>query len=371
LDGLLPGIRHNAARVLARRSKPASDMDLVGMLEEFSSNVLLELNYGNEFYNAYRLNQNMANIPGVHIPIVYAQFSSSRVLTMEFVRGVKLSNIEAIKQAGQPGQATSGRNHPAQYGEATAHRWLFSRLAGQIKWENLMTYPTILGIGTALPKNCYEQMQVCAGLAPGFHSQRAPAVFQATVIETRYSVVDDFNWLLANPSNGNRLRTYMVQALPLGVEAIQQALDQARLAPAEVDDLIVASCTGVDTPSLDVKIAEAMGMSPYLRRSSLNGMGCQALMPGLYQAANTVLAQPQRRVVVLTVELCTLHFQLGRTLKNMLGSALFADGASAVVVAYDNGGQPGPPGGRDGYRGGGAAASLPAMAGRNQPGGRP
>jgi alkylresorcinol/alkylpyrone synthase len=205
-----------------------------------------------------------------------------------------------------------------------------------------MTHPTILGLGTAIPKNCYDQTYICTGLAPAFNSHRAPAVFQATEIETRYSVIEDLNWLLNNPSNGDRLRTYMDQALPLGVAAIQQALDQAQLTPAEVDDLIVASCTGVDTPSLDVKIAEAMGMSPYLRRSSLNGMGCQALMPGLYQAANTVLAQPQRRVVVLTVELCTLHFQQGRTLKNMLGSALFADGASAAVVAYGDGGRPGP-----------------------------
>ncbi|HXV98571.1 MAG TPA: hypothetical protein VEC93_09115, partial [Anaerolineae bacterium] len=203
-----------------------------------------------------------------------------------------------------------------------------------------MTHPTILGIGTALPKNCYDQMDICTSLSPGFNSHRAPAVFQATEIETRHSVLDDLTWLLANPGNGDRLKAYMAQALPLGVEAIQQALDQAQLAPAEVDDLVVASCTGVDTPSLDVKIAEAMGMSPYLRRSSIVGMGCQALMPSLYQAANAVLAQPQRRVVVLTLELCTLHFQQGRTLKNMLGSALFADGASAVVIG--NGGQPGP-----------------------------
>lgn len=203
-----------------------------------------------------------------------------------------------------------------------------------------MTQPAILGIGTAFPKNCYEQMDICTRLSPAFNSHRAPAVFQATEIETRYSVVADLAWLLTNPSTGDRLKAYMAQALPLGVEAIQQALDQAQLAPAEVDDLIVASCTGVDTPSLDVKIAEAMGMSPYLRRSSIVGMGCQALMPSLYQAVNAVLAQPQRRVVVLTLELCTLHFQQGRTLKNILGSALFADGASAAVVA--NGGQPGP-----------------------------
>src|SRR5688572_13812604 len=124
-----------------------------------------------------------------------------------------------------------------------------------------MTYPTILGLGTALPKNCYDQMELYASLSSGFNSQRAPAVFQAAQIEARHSVLDDLTWLLTNPSNGDRLKAYVDQALPLGVEAIQQALDQAELDPAQVDDLIVASCTGVDTPGLDVKLAEAMGMS--------------------------------------------------------------------------------------------------------------
>jgi predicted naringenin-chalcone synthase len=75
-------------------------------------------------------------------------------------------------------------------------------------------------------------------------------------------------------------------------------------------------------------------------KSSLKGMGCQALLPGTGQAANAVLAQPQRRVVVLTVELCTLHFQQGRTSNNRPGSALFADGALAAAIAYGDGGWP-------------------------------
>jgi ubiquinone biosynthesis protein len=94
------GIIHNAVRVMSRRSGQVSDMDLLGMWEEFSSNVLRELDYGNEFYNATRLSRNMATIPGVHVPTVYPRFSTGRVLTMEFVRGVKLSNLAAIEQAG-------------------------------------------------------------------------------------------------------------------------------------------------------------------------------------------------------------------------------------------------------------------------------
>ncbi len=203
-----------------------------------------------------------------------------------------------------------------------------------------MTQPTILGVGTATPHNHYDQMEICASLLPAFNSHRAPAVFRATEIETRHCVVNDLNWLVDNPSNRDRLTAYMTHALPLGIKATQQALDQVRLAPTDVDNFFVVSCTGVDTPGLDIKIAKAMEMSPFLRRATLVGMGCQALLPALYQAANIVQGQPQSRVLVLTLELCTLHFQHGRSLKNMLGSALFADGASAAVIG--NGGNRGP-----------------------------
>src|SRR5688572_5735340 len=94
------GIIQHAVRVMSRRSRQISDMGLMEMLEEFSSNVLPELDYRYEFYNAYRLSRNLANIPGVRVPIVYPCYSTGRVLTMEFVKGVKLSNLAAIEQAG-------------------------------------------------------------------------------------------------------------------------------------------------------------------------------------------------------------------------------------------------------------------------------
>jgi ubiquinone biosynthesis protein len=94
------GIMQNAARVASRRSEELRAIDLVGMLEEFSSSVLRELDYTGEAYNALRLGESMATIPGVHVPIVYADYSSPRVLTMEFVSGVKISDLEAIDRAG-------------------------------------------------------------------------------------------------------------------------------------------------------------------------------------------------------------------------------------------------------------------------------
>jgi ubiquinone biosynthesis protein len=93
------GIINNAARVVVRRVEWARDIDLVGMLNEFGGNILFELDYNNEAYNAMRLSRNMETMPGVHIPTIYSDYSTSRVLTMEFIKGVKASNIEAIDAA--------------------------------------------------------------------------------------------------------------------------------------------------------------------------------------------------------------------------------------------------------------------------------
>jgi ubiquinone biosynthesis protein len=94
------GIMQNAARVASRRSEGLRSVDLEGMLEEFSSSVLRELDYTGEAYNAFRLGESMADLPGVHVPIIYPELSTSRVLTMEYIRGVKISDVEKIDEAG-------------------------------------------------------------------------------------------------------------------------------------------------------------------------------------------------------------------------------------------------------------------------------
>jgi ubiquinone biosynthesis protein len=94
------GIMQRAAGVASRRSEQLRAIDLEGMIEQFSTSVLAELDLLGEAYNAIRLSENMAGIDGVHIPRMYSEFSTSRILTMEFIEGVKISDIEAIEAAG-------------------------------------------------------------------------------------------------------------------------------------------------------------------------------------------------------------------------------------------------------------------------------
>jgi ubiquinone biosynthesis protein len=93
------GIMQRAAAVATRRSEQLRAIDLGGMIEQFSDSVLSELDLLGEAYNALRLGENIAGLEGVHIPTIYPELSTSRVLTMEFIQGVKISDIAAIEAA--------------------------------------------------------------------------------------------------------------------------------------------------------------------------------------------------------------------------------------------------------------------------------
>jgi ubiquinone biosynthesis protein len=94
------GIMQNAAKIVTARSDYVKSIDLVGMLDQFGGSVLTELDYTGEAYNAMRLAKGLEGIAGIHMPAIYPLLSTSKVLTMDFVKGVKINNVEAIKAAG-------------------------------------------------------------------------------------------------------------------------------------------------------------------------------------------------------------------------------------------------------------------------------
>jgi len=84
---------------LERRFVWARELALSGIVGEYATGVMRELNYHNEIYHGVRLADTMATVPGVHVPRVYRELSTSKVLTMEFVRGIKVNRL------GEPGSA--------------------------------------------------------------------------------------------------------------------------------------------------------------------------------------------------------------------------------------------------------------------------
>lgn len=203
-----------------------------------------------------------------------------------------------------------------------------------------MNQPHIQSLATAVPEHRYTQMEIYDGfLAPYLDNRRARMVFEAAQIDTRHSVITDPAWLAANPSTEVRNDLYLAEAQRLGRRVIQRALDRAGLGPGDIDEFVVVSCTGFDSPGLDVLLAGQLGMRPTLRRTAIIGMGCYGFFPGLQRALGGLALHPDSQVLILNLELTTLHFQHDRSLRNVIASAIFADGASAVVLGAGNGGQ--------------------------------
>ena len=94
------GVARLMGRYSERRSSWARQIGLRSMLDEFSSTLLEELDYYAEAHNMLTLAKNMEPIEGVHIPALYRELSGRRVLTQEFVRGVKISDVDAMRRAG-------------------------------------------------------------------------------------------------------------------------------------------------------------------------------------------------------------------------------------------------------------------------------
>jgi alkylresorcinol/alkylpyrone synthase len=194
--------------------------------------------------------------------------------------------------------------------------------------------PAVIGLASAVPATCYRQEDIFEILRPYLsQNPRAATIFANTGIGSRYLTVDG-QYYQEERTTQARNERYMEEALPLGALAVRRCLENARVKPEDVDDLIVVSCTGIDIPGLDLRLAGALGMSPWLRRTCVLGMGCYGAFPGLLRAREAAAAQPNHLALVLAVEICSLHFQPGdHSVENVVSSALFADGASAALIS--------------------------------------
>nr|MCU0338862.1 type III polyketide synthase [Spirosomataceae bacterium] len=89
---------------------------------------------------------------------------------------------------------------------------------------------------------------------------------------------------------------------------------------------------GMYAPGLDIELVEALELPYQTQRTSINFMGCYGAFNGLKMAHAIVKAEPTAKVLLVCIELCTLHFQKKNDENYLLSNALFADGAAAVLI---------------------------------------
>jgi alkylresorcinol/alkylpyrone synthase len=199
--------------------------------------------------------------------------------------------------------------------------------------------PRLAAIATAVPPHRLDQSNVVTrveqlfGRSPDF--ERLVTVYANSGIRCRYSVMP-FEWFDEAHDWPERNRAYIAGALDLVEAAARRALDRARIAPDDVGAILAVSTTGVATPSLDALLMERMGFSRQTTRLPIFGLGCAGGAMGLARAATVAASMPDKAVLLLVVELCTLQFRrddLARS--NIVATALFGDGAAAAVLCCD------------------------------------
>lgn len=209
----------------------------------------------------------------------------------------------------------------------------------------------ITAIGTAVPENCFPQMQIAEFMATAlqmndYDQRRLKALYKTTKINQRHSVLSDYGKTYSDyqffpqsldlepfPSISRRMEAYRNYALPLCLKAIEN-LHQP-IHKKDITHLITVSCTGMYAPGLDIEIIASLGLDTTIQRTAINFMGCYGAFNGLKMADTICKANPRAKVLVICVELCTLHFQKKLEEDFLLSNALFADGAAAVLVESD------------------------------------
>jgi predicted naringenin-chalcone synthase len=156
-------------------------------------------------------------------------------------------------------------------------------------------------------------------------------------IDERYTVLPEpfgptgFYQPGAFPGTGERMKVYQREAPKLATTALEKLRRQAGSLNA-VTHLIVTSCTGFYAPGLDIDIVRDHGLAPTVQRTLIGFMGCHAALIGLRNAKQIIEADPEAVVLMVNLELCSLHLQQSERMDRLVSFLLFADGCAASLL---------------------------------------
>jgi alkylresorcinol/alkylpyrone synthase len=162
--------------------------------------------------------------------------------------------------------------------------------------------------------------------------ERLFPVFRNTGILKRQAV-RPMEWYFQDRSWPERTAVYLEGAVDLFCDAASQALERAGLEAGDVDTIVTVSSTGIATPSLEARAMGRLSFREDVARVPVFGLGCAGGVSGLSIASRLAQARPGSIVLMVSVELCTLACRLDEmTSANIVATALFGDGAAAVVL---------------------------------------
>ncbi|HWD92899.1 MAG TPA: 3-oxoacyl-[acyl-carrier-protein] synthase III C-terminal domain-containing protein [Verrucomicrobiae bacterium] len=203
----------------------------------------------------------------------------------------------------------------------------------------------ITGLGTAAPSHCYTQAQCWDALQNSTRfrelTPRSRAILKkvlsgANGITTRHLSLENLNQ--AFDLTPDALHARFSQNAPLlAAQAAERAFADAQIKPADIDAIVVSTCTGYLCPGLTSYVGERLGLRKDAMTFDLVGQGCGAALPNLRVADALLAAGRAGRVLSVCVEICSAAFYLDDDIGVLISACLFGDGAGAAVLANEPG----------------------------------
>ncbi len=210
----------------------------------------------------------------------------------------------------------------------------------------------VTGIGTAVPTHSITQPEAAESWAAlagveGRKARTIKALYGKSRVRKRHSTILEgtdeggaprqtfFQPARGagdpGPSTQARMLRFESDAPELAARAARAALEEAGTEADRITHLVTVSCTGFFAPGPDIELVERLGLSPSVERTHVGFMGCHGSLNGLRVASAFTGAWPEARVLVASVELCTLHMSYDWDPDTLVANSLFGDGAAALV----------------------------------------
>ncbi|MFI5252995.1 MAG: type III polyketide synthase [Bacteroidota bacterium] len=194
--------------------------------------------------------------------------------------------------------------------------------------------PAILSIGVANPVQRYSQEEIYnTGIlySSFYRSERVKQIFMQSDIEYRHFYFDLTDSKFDDSLDKLHER-FKRGSIDIGINAINECLRNGDIGIHDIDYIIVVSCTGYLCPGLTSYYIKELSLRQNIQRADILGMGCAGAMPGLQRAYDFVKAYPDKKALLIAVEICSACYYIDDSLETVVGNAICSDGAAAIVV---------------------------------------